>query len=295
MAEEAQVMIEQLRQQLAAAEALIPRDDAPASTSAIAEIKNIKLPSFWQRDPVLWFAQVESQFHTNNVRADNTRYHTVVSALDCNVLQQVSDVIASPPANNKYETIKTRLIAAYSDSQERQIKKLLTEVELGDQKPSQLLREMRALADNRISEDVLRTLWTQRLPTHIQIVLSASDDMALEKMAGIADKVAEINYAQLMSAGTISAIHRPKTPPSADLMATLERLQTQITALSAKVDSIAAERGRQSQRSRSRNRSHSKGLSTQANRDICFYHRRFGEKATKCTIPCSYAKENPGN
>lgn len=106
--------------------------------------------------------------------------------------------------------IKKRLITAYSDSRERQIKKLLSEVELGDQKPSQLLREMRALADNRITEEVLRTLWRQRLPTHIQIVLSASDDVALDKMAGIADKVADINYAQLMSAGTISAIYQTK-------------------------------------------------------------------------------------
>lgn len=47
-------------QQLAAAEALIPRDDAPATTGAVAEVKNIKLPGFWQRDPVLWFAQIES-------------------------------------------------------------------------------------------------------------------------------------------------------------------------------------------------------------------------------------------
>lgn len=88
MAEDAQAIIEQLRQQLAAAEASIPRDDAP---NELAEIKSIKLPNFWQRDPVLWFSQVESQFHTNNVRSDNTKYHTIVSASDCNVLQQVSD------------------------------------------------------------------------------------------------------------------------------------------------------------------------------------------------------------
>lgn len=116
---------------------------------------------------------------------------------------------------------------------------------------------------------------------------------ALEKMADIADKVAETNYAQLMSARTISAIHPPKTPRSADLMATLKGLQSQITALSAKVDSIAVERGHQSQRARSHNRSHSKSPSTQRNRDICFYHRRFGDKATTCTIRCSYTKDNP--
>lgn len=64
-------------------------------------------------------------------------------------------------------------------------------------------------------------------------------------MAGIANKVTEINYAQLMSAGTISAFHQAKALLPTGLTATLKKLHAQMAAQSAKVDKIIANRGRQ--------------------------------------------------
>ncbi|KYB29505.1 hypothetical protein TcasGA2_TC032970 [Tribolium castaneum] len=78
--------------------------------------------------------------------ADQSKYFTIVAALDCSVLQSVSDILTNPPETQKYETIKAKLISAYTDSQEKQLRKLLNELELGDRKPSQLLREMKTLA-----------------------------------------------------------------------------------------------------------------------------------------------------
>ena len=77
----------------------------------------------------------------------------VVSALDG------TDILANPPAEHKYETIKNKIIAEFTDSQERQIRKLINELELGDKKPSQLLRQMKTLAARQITDDVLKTLW----------------------------------------------------------------------------------------------------------------------------------------
>jgi hypothetical protein len=39
-----------------------------------------------------------------------------------------------------------------------------TELELGDKKPSQLLREMRMLAGTQVKDDFLKTIFIQRLP-----------------------------------------------------------------------------------------------------------------------------------
>ena len=41
---------------------------------------------------------------------------------------------------------------------------MLSQLELGDKKPSQLLRDMRVLAGDKVSENVLRVKWLDYLP-----------------------------------------------------------------------------------------------------------------------------------
>ncbi|GBN02844.1 hypothetical protein AVEN_228248-1 [Araneus ventricosus] len=49
-------------------------------------------------------------------------------------------------------------------------------MQLGDRKPSRLLLEMRSKTGNRISEELLKYLFLQRLPTHMQKILAISND-----------------------------------------------------------------------------------------------------------------------
>ncbi|GFU78933.1 hypothetical protein TNCV_307741 [Trichonephila clavipes] len=62
---------------------------------------------------------------------------------------------------------------------------------LGDEKPSHLLRKMKELSNGQLQDDFLQSLWLQRMPSHIQTVLSASSE-PLDKLAIIADKVSEV-------------------------------------------------------------------------------------------------------
>ncbi|GFX13893.1 uncharacterized protein TNCV_3422041 [Trichonephila clavipes] len=62
---------------------------------------------------------------------------------------------------------------------------------LGDEKPSHLLRKMKELSNGQLQDDFLQSLWLQRMPPHIQTVLSASSE-PLDKLAIIADKVSEV-------------------------------------------------------------------------------------------------------
>lgn len=62
-------------------------------------------------------------------------------------------------------------------------------MELSDQRPSHLYRKMKALVAGKISTDVLRTLWFQRVLQRIQIVLAVSDDEEMSKMTATADKI----------------------------------------------------------------------------------------------------------
>ncbi|GFT87573.1 hypothetical protein TNCV_4302141 [Trichonephila clavipes] len=50
---------------------------------------------------------------------------------------------------------------------------------------------MKELSNGQLQDDFLQSLWLQRMPPHIQTVLSASSE-SLDKLAIIADKVSEV-------------------------------------------------------------------------------------------------------
>ncbi|KAB0803738.1 hypothetical protein PPYR_00708 [Photinus pyralis] len=156
-------------------------NNAAAEGSANIARVSIKIPPFWQQNPQLWFVQVESQFITHKITSDNTKYHHVLASIESEVLERISDFVLTPPGSNKYEQLKDKLCREFTDSQERQIKTLLNEFQLGDKKSSQLLREMKELAKGKVEDDFLKTMFLKHLPTQARSILSVSTD-SLEKL-----------------------------------------------------------------------------------------------------------------
>ena len=108
--------------------------------------------------------------------------------MENDILNAVSHIIESPPTQNMYDTLKSALLAEFQDSEEKRLQKLLESVQLGDKRPSTLLREMRQLSSGKMSEDMLKSLWFQRLPSTLKVVLAVSSD-SLEKLAVMPDKI----------------------------------------------------------------------------------------------------------
>lgn len=94
----------------------------------------LKLPPFWDKHAVLWFASIEAQFVVSGITQDETKFYCVISALTSDILSYVSDIVLTPPATDKYQTLKSRLITEFSDSEQRRIKAVLSELTLGDDK-----------------------------------------------------------------------------------------------------------------------------------------------------------------
>ncbi|KAF0762798.1 Uncharacterized protein FWK35_00007739 [Aphis craccivora] len=143
-------------------------DNANANNQGMADMTitanvshiSVKAPSFWKGDLNIWFAQ----FALGGITNDTTKYYHVISAVDTEILTQVTDIIQRPPESNKYDTLKVRLINIFTGSEEKKLRKLLSEVELGDRKPSALLNEMQRLGGNALSSELLKSLWLQHLP-----------------------------------------------------------------------------------------------------------------------------------
>ena len=71
------------------------------------EAVTLKLPTFWTTCLLAWFAQTEAQFSLRNISSDDTKYYYVVAVLDANTATRALSIISSPPAEQKYELLKS--------------------------------------------------------------------------------------------------------------------------------------------------------------------------------------------
>lgn len=262
----------------------------------------LKLPPLWKNNIKLWFIRIESNFALSKISADETKYNNVIASIDPETLTAVSDILLKPPATGKYTALKERLIEEYSDSATQQIRRLLSEIQLGDDKPSHLLRKMRELANGSLNDEFLQTLWLQRLPSDIQSILSVSSE-TLDNLAKLADKIAEVRSEASVCAVSYAAAEKPSRDHSARALAGSSAAVDggEISALRAEVAALSKQMSRLLTRVRSHSRPprgkspHSRNGS-QYKRNFCFYHRKFGKNAHKCIPPCTFSEsENSEN
>lgn len=229
------------------------------------------MSNFWEHKPAIWFAQAEAQFDIAGIKQDGTKYGYILSKLDDRIAGEVEDIIENPPQEGRYDLLKEKLITRFSISNSQKVRNLLSEVQLGDRKPSAFLRHLRSLAGTNLQDDnILRELWLRRLPNEVQRILAAQKDLPLDKLADIGDTIVETTGTPLTS---VQAVQSP------DWNTILRRLD----ALEKKIEAITIPN-----RPRSKSQSRSKS-STRSG--ICWYHKRFDTKATKCIKPCTWSQD----
>ncbi|XP_064469578.1 uncharacterized protein LOC135384302 [Ornithodoros turicata] len=263
-----------------------PAHDAIDHPSIAAVGGELKLPPFWTKNPRALFSQVEARFALRHISSQLTKYLNVVSALPMEIADQVDYLLASPPPDKPYDRLKEAILSRSECTEQSRLRQLLSEEELGDRRPTQLLHRMKQLlgdsADTQPS--TLRELFLQRLPQQVRLVLAGSDEVSLDNLAQLADRM--IDYSA------------PSAPPftRAENIAAISLSDPTLLALQAQVkeltDADAAMRADLSGRPRYR-RSHSRRCpspfrSPASQADLCYYHQKFGDRALKCTQPCSW-------
>ena len=251
---------------------------------AVAAI-NMKIPPFWPADPQVWFAQVDAQFSTRGITVQKTKFDHIVASLSPEIATEVRDLILTPPEERPYDTLKEHLIKRTAASERKRLQQLLTAEELGDRKPTQLLRHMQQLLGDKAGatdESLLRELFLQRLPTNVRMVLaSTGDSVTLGDLAQLADKITEV------AAPSVSSV----TSPQLTCPTEIEQLRADVTSLTKLVKSMA---GTRSKPLRTRSPSPAR-LPSSADTDLCWYHQRYGDAAKKCRAPCSRSGNDPAS
>ena len=229
----------------------------------------MKLPPFWPADPDVWFAQVEAQFSTRGITAQKTKYEYVVASLSPEFATEVRDLILNVPTN-PYDTLKQQLIARTAVPEQRRLQRLFHSVELGDRRPTQLLRQMQQLlGDNAAATGgpLLRELFLQCLPPNVRMVLASSGDAkSLDELATLADKVLDA------APPSMASIAPP--PPSNEV----DDLRTELSRLKELVTSLSTRECSTRYRSPSpRRQPQSRTPLPVPPHGLCWYHARFGE------------------
>lgn len=203
--------------------------EAPQPLATVA----IKLPPFWPSDPEIWFAQVEAHFTTRRITAQKTKFDYIIASLTPEVATEVRDLILRPPEANSYNVLKEQLIKRTAASEQRRLQQIFNTEELGDRKPTQLLRRMQQLLGDRASATdgaVLRELFLQRLPSNVRMVLaSCSATTSLEELAELADKIAEV------ASPTIAAT---SSPLPQQVLTEVEQLRADVRKLQASIKTL---------------------------------------------------------
>ena len=186
----------------------------------------------------------------------------MVSALDFKTAEEVHDVLVNPPQTDKYHSLKCALIKTFGKSQTQRNYELLNLNELGDRKPTDLLREINALNDD--PQTLKRALFLWNLPADVRTIISGKEFTDLDKLAEAADRVWEARSSGIQY---ITQTTNETTPDC--------------------VESI--------QRNRPLNPRRTGSSAAPCPAPVCFYHTRFGPGARKCQTGCKFGSLLSGN
>lgn len=200
------------------------------------------------------------------------------------------------PAIGKYDFIRQKLIDHYADSEQRKLNRLLSEMPLGDKRPSELYHDMKRVAGNVLGEAALKGLWAQRLPEAARPVVAASTGSAAE-FTRIADSIVVV-----LSPRTVNQV-------TSNPLNDVGELRTMINELKAKIEQNSRSRShsrkrnsnfghRRSQTPSSRSNSNNRNGNDNngnGNDGECWYHATYGSNARHCRSPCNRGQRTPAN
>ena len=227
----------------------------------------VKLSPFSTQEPISWFRRAEIQFRLRKITDERTKADYVLESLPESVFPQVSAWLDDQTEDIKYNDLKAHLLEEFTLTPSARAQRLLQFPlqPLGDRTPQQAWNEMQALArlpniDQSTNEhervDLMCELWLQTLPKSVRAALPEADTLKMPELLKQANNL--VNAAK--------ASQRP-TPISA--------------VPEQAAEDISAVRHKSNQSAR-----HEQLTSS----GICFYHKKFGASARKCSPGCEWTK-----
>ncbi|XP_037501159.1 uncharacterized protein LOC119375032 [Rhipicephalus sanguineus] len=131
---------------------------------------------------------------------ETTRYYHIATVLPPDVASEISHVFSNPSGTTPYQYLKTKVLERFMPSERARLQQPLAEGDVGDGRPSKVLRRMRQLLGQRdvsINSALLRELFFQSLSQPFRLVLVAAGDVNLDRLAELADQAHEATFSSV--------------------------------------------------------------------------------------------------
>jgi hypothetical protein len=151
-----------------------------------------RIPDFWPHDPTTWFRKIESKFRICNIRQSSTKYDHLLSALPTDICSSINNSLAEIDENaeDAYEQLKALLTSRYTMDCWARAFELHKFPEIGDMKPSEMMRQMKALLlPDSTAGAYFMASFLLRLPADMINHIISQDFKDCNKMAEDADKL----------------------------------------------------------------------------------------------------------
>ena len=253
-----------------------------------------KMPKFFSEDTSSFFVIVEATFRQAPIHLESAKADYLIASLDHDLIPHIKHLNEiEPKPIDIYTQIKNMLIASFSVSAETRLGRLVRGEVISEGKPSLLLTRLRALNDGNCTDNIIRSVFLEQMPSNIRAILTIANVENLQELANLADKISEaaqpLNYqvAAASSSPNIVANTSAVSVPVDPFASLADILTKQFDRLSNEIRNLKAypqHRGRTNSRNFQRNnRSRSR-----SSHGRCYYHHRFGKNANKCSQPCSW-------
>ena len=257
------------------------------------------LPPFTPEDPTHWLKLCDAHFNFKKIECPQEKIYAIITSLTYE-LQRELDVALGYTTEEQYKEFKTMLLAATALPAQKRINQLISNEELGDRKPSIFLRHLKNLAGSQAdNEEFIRPLFLKRLPASISQILASMPDSSVDNLAKSADAIIQYQADSLGNVNAYGGPHRQESKPQSNvddqmrfMRSTIANLTDQIQDLVRRLQKLETSVSNNRGRSNNRYRSYSRP-SHGARTGMCYYHTKFGSRATKCSQPCSYGNETP--
>ena len=247
-------------------------------TMAIHQRTAVKLPTFSEAEPEMWFDQVEELLQLNGITEEAQKF-SYIHAMGGEKVGMYTYKVKKDEniaINEKYKQAKKDIIKAFTANDITKLRQLMRGENFAGLPPTQMLMRIQNKAGTSITGDALKTIFLDNLPEQVRPILAVRQDAGLDLLAEIAENI-------LGSQVSPTAVNKVDTQEDGQIA----QLQAEINQLTEQVRRLAQPRGRSPSRGRGRGgyfRSSSRDSAQ--NERYCFYHNKFKEQAFRCRSPC---------
>jgi hypothetical protein len=247
----------------------------------------VRLAAFWPTSPEEWFTLADGQFYLHGVADERARFYLVLGALPEHVARSVADLLRGPLPDDAYQQLRRRLLAAHTLTEYHRLEQLHAAQGLGGQRPSEMFASMLQLAPaDEQNSKFLRYLFLQRLPRELRIMLSEDGVTPLPQLAARADTLWSHNFG---AGGHLAAVMEEELPVVAAVAGGNRTSHHRGRGRPGRGRGGGAGAGGNRPAAASQGGQQTMADVARAGTGLCHHHFTYGDRAHKCTPPCTWA------